>query len=84
MTTVRTTPSSTPSSPRGGEQVLSHGIPLANDDLAPAPTEDIAAPVVRAPDGYGLSRLVAPIVDGDIIDPEAGARALEASDMWGV
>lgn len=67
-----------------GEQVLSHGIPVANDDLAPAPTEDIAAPVVRAPDGYSLSRLVAPIVDGDVTDPEAGARALEASDMWGV
>ncbi|KRE42701.1 App1 family protein [Knoellia sp. Soil729] len=67
-----------------GEQVLSHGIPLANDDLAPAPTEDIAAPVVRASDGYGLARLVAPIVDGDVVDTEAGARALEASDMWGV
>jgi len=67
-----------------GEQVLSHGIPVANDDLAPAPTEDLAAPVVRAHDGYALSRLVAPIVDGDVVDPEAGARALEASDMWGV
>lgn len=67
-----------------GEQVLSHGIPVANDDLAPAPTHDIAAPVVRAHDGYALSSLVAPIVDGDVADPEAGAKALEASDMWGV
>jgi phosphatidate phosphatase APP1 len=67
-----------------GEQVLSHGIPLANDDLVPAPTEGLSAPVVRASDGYGLARLVAPIVDGDVVDTEAGARALEASDMWGV
>ena len=42
------------------------------------------APVVRASDGYGLARLVAPILDGDVVDTEAGARALEASDMWGV
>lgn len=67
-----------------GEQVLSHGLPVANDDLVPAPTEDIAAPVVRAPDGYGLARLVEPIVDGGSVDHEAGARALEASDLWGV
>ena len=28
------------------------------DDLAPAPTEDLEVPVVRAPDGYGLLRQV--------------------------
>ena len=38
-----------------GEQVLSHVIPVANDDLVPAPTEELDAPVVRAPDGYGLA-----------------------------
>ncbi len=37
-----------------GEQVLSHTIPVAYDDLAPAPTENLDVPVVRAPDGYGL------------------------------
>jgi phosphatidate phosphatase APP1 len=37
-----------------GEQVLSHTIPVAYDDLAPAPTERLDVPVVRAPDGYGL------------------------------
>jgi phosphatidate phosphatase APP1 len=37
-----------------GEQVLSHTIPVAYDDLAPAPVEDLDVPVVRAPDGYGL------------------------------
>ena len=67
-----------------GEQVLQNGIPVSNDDLAPAHTEDIAAPVLRAPDGYALSRLVGPVVEDDLTDHEAGARALEASDMWGV
>ncbi|MBU9944848.1 MAG: hypothetical protein KTQ12_09475, partial [Dermatophilaceae bacterium] len=38
-----------------GEQVLSHVIPVANDDLVPAPTEELDVPVVRAPDGYGLA-----------------------------
>lgn len=66
------------------EQVLQNGIPVSNDDLAPAHTEDIAAPVLRAPDGYALSRLVGPVVEDDLTDHEAGARALEASDMWGV
>jgi phosphatidate phosphatase APP1 len=41
-----------------GEQVLSHTLPVAYDDLAPAPTEDLEVPVVRAPDGYGLLRQV--------------------------
>lgn len=41
-----------------GEQVLSHGVPLANDDIAPAPTERLQVPVLRAPDGYGLLRQV--------------------------
>ena len=41
-----------------GEQVLSHVIPVANDDLVPAPTDELDVPVVRAPDGYGLLRQV--------------------------
>ncbi len=40
------------------EQVLSHVIPVANDDLLPAPTEELEVPVVRSPDGYGLLRQV--------------------------
>lgn len=48
-----------------GEQVLSHGVPLANDDLNPAPTEDLEVPVVRAPDGYGLAELVRGVWQGD-------------------
>ena len=44
-----------------GEQVLSHGIPVAIDDLAPAPTDALDVPVVRATDGYGLARLVRPL-----------------------
>ncbi len=41
-----------------GEQVLSHVIPLATDDIAPAPTERLEVPVVRGPDGYELLRRV--------------------------
>jgi phosphatidate phosphatase APP1 len=45
-----------------GEQVLSHGLPVANDDLVPAPTEDLPMPVVRGADGYELARLLRPIL----------------------
>ena len=38
--------------------MLSHVIPVANDDLVPAPTEELDVPVVRASDGYGLLRQV--------------------------
>ncbi|MBM6401172.1 App1 family protein [Phycicoccus sonneratiae] len=41
-----------------GEQVLSHVIPVATDDIAPAPTEQLEVPVVRAADGYDLRRRV--------------------------
>lgn len=41
-----------------GEQVLSHVLPVANDDLAPAPTDKLPMPVVRAPDGFGLAKLL--------------------------
>ena len=44
-----------------GEQVLSHVLPVANDDIAPAPTDELTVPVVRAPDGYGLARKVRPL-----------------------
>jgi phosphatidate phosphatase APP1 len=45
-----------------GEQVLSHGLPVATDELSPAPTEDLTVPVVRAPDGFALARQLRPIV----------------------
>ena len=48
-----------------GEQVLSHVIPVANDDLVPAPTEELDVPVVRAPDGYGLAPQVRAIWGSD-------------------
>ncbi len=41
-----------------GEQVLAHTIPVAYDDLAPAPTEHLDVPVVRGSDGYDLLRQV--------------------------
>ena len=49
-----------------GEQVLSHTIPVAYDDLAPAPTESLDVPVVRAPDGYGLLDQVRGIWSQDV------------------
>jgi phosphatidate phosphatase APP1 len=54
-----------------GEQVLSHTIPVAYDDLAPAPTENLEVPVVRAPDGYGLLEQVR-----DIWSQEVPVRTL--------
>lgn len=45
-----------------GEQVLSHGLPVANDQFAPAPVEDLQVPVVRAPDGYELARQLRPVL----------------------
>lgn len=45
-----------------GEQVLSHGLPVANDQLVPAPTEDLPMPVVRGADGYQLAWLLRPIL----------------------
>jgi phosphatidate phosphatase APP1 len=41
-----------------GEQVLVNGVPVSNDAIAPAPTDELEVPVVRAPDGYGLARQV--------------------------
>lgn len=41
------------------EQVLSHGIPISNEELAPPRTRHRKeVPVCRAADGYGLSRLL--------------------------
>ena len=48
-----------------GEQVLSHVIPVANDDLAPAPTEDLPVPVIRGHDGFELARQVRPLLRDD-------------------
>jgi phosphatidate phosphatase APP1 len=43
------------------EQVLSHGIPVSNEEFAPRVRRDV--PVCRAPDGYGLLRLLRAVVD---------------------
>lgn len=40
------------------EQVLSHGIPVSNEELAPRHRHRRDVPVCRAADGYGLLRLV--------------------------
>jgi phosphatidate phosphatase APP1 len=40
------------------EQVLSHGIPVSNEELAPRHRQHRHAPVCRAADGYGLLKLV--------------------------
>jgi phosphatidate phosphatase APP1 len=58
-----------------GEQVLSHVIPVANDDLVPAPTEDLDVPVVRAPDGYGLAAQVRGLWEGESPDRTLARRA---------
>lgn len=49
-----------------GEQVLSHVIPVATDDIAPAPTERLEVPVVRGPDGYELARRVRGLWEGGV------------------
>jgi phosphatidate phosphatase APP1 len=43
------------------EQVLSHGIPVSNEEFAPRVRRDV--PVCRAPDGYGLLRQLRTVVD---------------------
>jgi phosphatidate phosphatase APP1 len=40
------------------EQVLSHGIPVSNEELAPRHRHHRDVPVCRAADGYGLLRLL--------------------------
>ncbi|HET8599490.1 MAG TPA: phosphatase domain-containing protein [Segeticoccus sp.] len=71
------------------EQVLSHGLPVPNEELAAAgpwhrhDTRELGAavPVVRAPDGHGLLRLLAwhgiarPAPLGDGAGPAPGAPA---------
>jgi phosphatidate phosphatase APP1 len=39
-----------------GEQVLSHGLPVANEELADSPVEEVPVPVLRGPDGFALAR----------------------------
>ena len=55
--------------------MLAHGIPVANDDLVPAPTEDLDVPVVRAPDGYGLAAQVRGIWSGGVPDRTLARRS---------
>ena len=40
------------------EQVLSHGLPVSNEELAPPRRHRRDVPVFRAPDGYGLLRIL--------------------------
>ncbi len=40
------------------EQVLSHGLPVSNEDLAPRPRQPSGVPVYAAPDGYALLRML--------------------------
>jgi phosphatidate phosphatase APP1 len=40
------------------EQVLSHGIPVSNEEFELRPRHHQEVPVCRAPDGYGLLRLL--------------------------
>ena len=58
-----------------GEQVLSHAIPVANDDIMPAPTDELEVPVVRAPDGYALARRVRTLWQGDMPARTLATRA---------
>ncbi len=47
------------------EQVLSHGIPVSNEEFAVRPRRYRRAPVCRAPDGYALRRLIQSALAGD-------------------
>lgn len=58
-----------------GEQVLSHVLPVANDDLVPAPVETLEVPVVRSPDGYGLLRQVRGVWSAGVPARTLAARA---------
>jgi len=40
------------------EQVLSHGIPVSNEEIAPRPRPAKDVPVFYAPDGFGLLRIL--------------------------
>ena len=58
-----------------GEQVLSHVLPVANDDIMPAPMDELEVPVVRAPDGYALARRVRTLWQGDMPARTLATRA---------
>lgn len=58
------------------EQVLSHMIPVANDDITPAPTEQLSMPFVRGADGYELARQLRPILG--LGEPPITVRSLES------
>ncbi|WP_082176723.1 App1 family protein [Arsenicicoccus sp. oral taxon 190] len=69
------------------EQVLSHGLPVSNEELQPIERINATTPVYRAPDGYGLAqRLRAQYAAADIgahhhpdvEDPEVHAAAVRA------
>ena len=57
------------------EQVLSHGLPMSNEDLAVRPREPGPAPVFYAPDGYGMMRILraAGRVGSSVPQPSVGA-----------
>ncbi len=45
-----------------GEQVLSNGLPVGPDELAPPGTAGLSVPVLRGGDGYELARLLRPVL----------------------
>jgi phosphatidate phosphatase APP1 len=58
-----------------GEQVLSHGVPVANESPGPLRTDRLEVPVVRAPDGYALLRRVHDLWTGEVPPRTLAARA---------
>ncbi|MEO6791017.1 MAG: phosphatase domain-containing protein [Ornithinibacter sp.] len=59
-----------------GEQVLSHGVPVAIDDLTSDEGTRLEVPVVRATDGYGLARGVRQLWTGE---PRHSSLAVRSS-----
>ncbi|WP_409484291.1 App1 family protein [Arsenicicoccus dermatophilus] len=67
------------------EQVLSHGLPVSNEELQPIERINATTPVYRAPDGYGLWRRLKKQYQlrdigahdhPDVTDPQVHAEAL--------
>ncbi|MCH8614351.1 App1 family protein [Arsenicicoccus dermatophilus] len=67
------------------EQVLSHGLPVSNEELQPIERINATTPVYRAPDGYGLWRRlkkqyrlrdIGAHDHPDVTDPQVHAEAL--------
>jgi phosphatidate phosphatase APP1 len=58
------------------EQVLSHGLPVSNEDLLLAPVRDVSpVPTFYAPDGYGLLRIMRTAGLVQVADPPSAGSA---------